>query len=135
MSHTHNISGDESVGKRTSAGYCHCRSHRVLESVRYSLRDICACGLPASTDVQGRIKKKTATTSRNYNNKIILTKQIGIAKEIYKNGVTCRHHSVHTHFSYPGGYCVVPVGTAAVPVLWVLQMGTAGYCGYCGYCR
>ncbi len=21
--------------------------------------------------------------------------------------------------------------TAAVPVLWVLQMGTAGYCGYC----
>ena len=35
---------------------------------------------------------------------------------------------------YPGGYCTVPVGTAAVPVLWVLQMGTAGYCGYCGYC-
>ncbi len=38
---------------------------------------------------------------------------------------------------YPGGYCtvLVPVGTAAVPVLWVLQMGTAGYCGYCGYCK
>jgi hypothetical protein len=37
---------------------------------------------------------------------------------------------------YPGGYCTVPVGTAAVPVLWVLQMGTAGYCGYCGcICR
>ena len=35
---------------------------------------------------------------------------------------------------YPGGYCTVPAGTAAVPVLWVLQMGTAGYCGYCGYC-
>ncbi len=32
---------------------------------------------------------------------------------------------------YPGGYCTVPVGTAAVPVMWVLQMGTAGYCGYC----
>jgi hypothetical protein len=35
---------------------------------------------------------------------------------------------------YPGGYCTVPAGTAAVPVLWVLQMGSAGYCGYCGYC-
>ncbi len=35
---------------------------------------------------------------------------------------------------YPGGYCTVPVGTAAVPVLWVLQMDTAGYCGYCRYC-
>ena len=35
---------------------------------------------------------------------------------------------------YPGGYCTVPVGTAAVPVLWVLQMGTAGYCRYYGYC-
>ncbi len=32
---------------------------------------------------------------------------------------------------YHGGYCTVPAGTAAVPVLWVLQMGTAGYCGYC----
>ena len=39
-----------------------------------------------------------------------------------------------TTVGYPGGYCTVPVGTAAVPVLWVLQMGTAGYCGYCGYC-
>jgi hypothetical protein len=35
---------------------------------------------------------------------------------------------------YPGGYCTVPVGTAAVPALWVLQMGTVGYCGHCGYC-
>jgi hypothetical protein len=46
----------------------------------------------------------------------------------------------------PGRYCGSPgtVGTAAVPVLWVLQMGTADvfeYCtvpvgtaGYCGYC-
>jgi hypothetical protein len=32
---------------------------------------------------------------------------------------------------YLGGYCTVLAGTAAVPVLWVLQMGTAGYCGYC----
>ncbi len=29
---------------------------------------------------------------------------------------------------------VTLAGTAAVPVLWVLQMGTARYCGYCGYC-
>ena len=35
---------------------------------------------------------------------------------------------------YPGGYCTVPVGTAAGTVLWVLQMGTVGYCGYCRYC-
>ena len=35
---------------------------------------------------------------------------------------------------YPGGYCTVPVGTAAVPVLWVLPLGTVGYCGYYGYC-
>jgi hypothetical protein len=66
-------------------------------------------------------------------------------------------------FGYPGGYCTVPVGTAAVPVLWVLYVvmqgtvgtvgtaqypwvlqgtvgtaavpvGTAGYCEYCEYC-
>ena len=57
---------------------------------------------------------------------------------------------------YPGGYCTVPVGTAAVLVLWVcpgvlqgtvgtagtvdesgyctVPVGTAGYCGYCRYC-
>jgi hypothetical protein len=62
-----------------------------------------------------------------------------------------------TSGGYPGGYCTVPVGTAAVRYCgWVLQgtagycwvlrvlwmnlgtaavpVGTAGYCGYCGYC-
>ncbi len=63
--------------------------------------------------------------------------RVGLSEEVERLG-------------YPGGYCTVPAGTAAVPVLWVLQMGTAGYwgycavpavpvgtagyCGYCGYC-
>jgi hypothetical protein len=40
----------------------------------------------------------------------------------------------HDNTGYPGGYCTVPVGTAAVRVLWVLPRGTARYCRYCGYC-
>ena len=55
-------------------------------------------------------------------------------KDLLKaNGLT--PPSLRPHDGYPGGYCTVPVGTAAVPVLWVLPLGTAGYCGYCGYCR
>ena len=42
--------------------------------------------------------------------------------------------SVSNPGGYPGGYCTVPVGTAAVRVLWVLPRGTARYCRYCGYC-
>jgi hypothetical protein len=49
-------------------------------------------------------------------------------KSRWRNGIASLAHWL------PWGYCTVPVGNAAVPVLWVLQMGTAGYYRYCGYC-
>jgi hypothetical protein len=40
------------------------------------------------------------------------------------------YYSAPKYNGYPGEYCKVPAGTAAVPVLWVLQMGTVQYPQY-----